>query len=157
MANGEVRDDDCVMVNAQDMVEALAIAVADGDEARQQFLHQRLFQVAIVRAGEKVHNRYLESVRQKNTQLHEEEKVAAAGAGRTAKGKRNIRGADKEMADKLKLEAIQKKSCFTLGFRERCCLAEGKPNAFLSQVLLIAKSSAQVLCCTGRNQGFRAI
>ena len=50
----EASDEDLVQSGAEEIIEILSLAIADDDEVRQQFAHERLFQISIHEAAKKV-------------------------------------------------------------------------------------------------------
>ena len=50
----EASDEDLVQSGVEEIIEILSLAIADDDEVRQQFAHERLFQISIHEAGKKV-------------------------------------------------------------------------------------------------------
>jgi hypothetical protein len=58
----EPSDGDCVQCEAEAVISILSIAIGAGDWSRQQFCHERLFQLAIFAAGKKAAAEHVESV-----------------------------------------------------------------------------------------------
>ena len=145
----EVTDEDCVQGDSGILLDLLSVAIAEADEPRQQFLHQRLFQLAILHTAEAVEKQHLEEVKRRNDAEYQERLAAARAEGKSTDGvsRRAQRKPDKVEAVRLKAKSIADRQCHTLGFKEKCGLDEaGLPNAFLQQVLRVAQVGTNPAC-----------
>jgi hypothetical protein len=144
-----ISDEDCVQADSGILLDLLSVAVAERDEARQQFLHERLFQLAVLQTGEAIEKEHLQGVKRRNDADYEERMLAAQAEGRPTSGvsRRAQRKADKVEASRLKAKSISDRECFTLGFKEECGFNDaGLPNAFLRQVLRVAQVGVNPAC-----------
>ena len=62
----EIANEDCVQGDSGILLDLLSVAIVEADEPRQQFLHQRLFQLTILHTSEAVEKRHLEEVERRN-------------------------------------------------------------------------------------------
>lgn len=148
----DVTDEDCVQGDSGILLDLLCVAVVEGDEPRQQFLHQRLFQLSILHTAEATEEEHLEGVKRRNDADYQARLANARAKGESTDGvsRRAQRKPDRLEAARLKSKSIADRQCFTLGFKEKCSLNEaGLPNAFLQQVLRVAQ--------VGVNPAYKAI
>ena len=158
----EASDADVVQSGAEENIAILSVAVAEADEDRQQFCHERLFKNSIHNAAQQVEAENIEAATSKLVAEHQANKAAARLAGRPVPRSRQRLGKEVHTsAAKIRADALKAKRCNTLQLREGCCMIDGKPNAMLDQLLRVAKSSTSVLgspelicrgvkcCCTG--------
>ena len=136
------QDQDCVQCDVEAILDLPSIAIADDDWPRQQFCHERLFQLTIFDKGKKAAAEHVESVVAGLQSTHELEKEAARKAGTEVPMMRR-RNKPKETAGDaaaIQKDSISRKSCNTLGLREQCRIVDGKPNNVLSQLLRVAQT-----------------
>jgi len=126
------------------------VAVAEADEPRQQFCHERLFKISIHVAAKKVEAEHIEAATSVLVAEHAAKKAAMRLAGEPIPRSRDR--LKKEVHDEalaLRVEAMQQKKCNTLMLREACAVVDGKPNAMLSQLVRIARTNLSPLTSPG--------
>jgi len=142
----QASDEDVVQFDADGVIELLSQAVAEGDEPRQQFAHERLFTLSIYKTAKRVETEFIEAATALLILEHTAEKDAARSRGQPVPKKRkSIKEPVRTEAAALKAQAIKDKQCNTLGLREDCAMIDGTPNETLSQLLRIAKTSTTEL------------
>ena len=137
----EASDEDTIQSAVGDIIEILSIAIADGDQDRQQFAHERLFQVSILENAKKVEAEHMEAAIAVLYQEFEAKKAAARLAGTPLPKKRqSVKPTVQIAATALRAQVMSEKRCNTLQLREGCLVVDVKPNELLSQLLRIART-----------------
>ena len=138
-----VSDEDLVQSGAEELIEILAEAIADSDEGRQQFAHERLFMVSVYNNARRVAAEYVEAATAAAQKSFEIEKDAARTAGTPVpKRRKPLRKGVRDEAAVLRAQAMEAQECNTLGLREGCAITDGKPNETLSQLLCVARTNS---------------
>lgn len=139
----EPSDGDCVQCEAEAVISILSIAIGAGDWSRQQFCHERLFQLAIFAAGKKAAAEHVESVcSELYAQLEVQQQAARRNKTEVPTRRKNKPPRTDKDAAAIQQHSIANQKCNTLGLRELCAVSDdGKPNKVLSQLVRIAQTS----------------
>ena len=138
----EPSDGDCVQCDVEAVISILSIAIANGDWPRQQFCHERLFQLAIFQAGKEATAEHVESIcAELYAQLEARQEEARRNKAEVPTRRKNLPKSAHTDAAAIQQHSIENKKCNTLGLRERCGVdGDGEPNGILSQLVRIAQT-----------------